>query len=202
MSFILAEDRAIKALFTGITVPVANDVDATADGRREVPVRWRYPNEAAKDTAYPFIAITMVSATRDPSREHRGYGDLPYVPDEEGWTADAAGERTYVEFPVPYDLYYSVDAWSVHPQHGQMIFAELLRKKMQLGRFGYVEIPAELTYRRVDLMDQSPAQLTIDPFGKRRHRSSLLIRVASELVPDQIKLLQVQEVVLAGPTVL
>lgn len=197
--FILSEDKAVKKLFTGLTVPVRNDNDGVPDSTEEVPVRWRYPQSEPRDTAYPFISVTMVSATRDPSREHRGRTDLDYIPDGINWPLDDENENTVIDWPIPMDLYYDISAWTRSGGEGQYLFGQMLRKPLGYARFGEIKIPEEMTLRRVDLMEQSPAQMTIDPFGKRLYKANVVVRVGTELIPDRETRTRVQEVLLDGP---
>jgi hypothetical protein len=75
MPWIANEDMALKFKLQGLTVSDANM------SNRPVPVRYRLPEDELATLTYPSIIIEHIGFFPDPSREHRGYCQLPYAPE-------------------------------------------------------------------------------------------------------------------------
>jgi hypothetical protein len=230
MPWLLNEDAALKKKLQGLTVTDAN----APIGGRPVPVRFRLPETELSDTQFPLIVIEHAGLSRDPEREHRGYIQLPYVPEGEDprgiWpleydvidgvpegttlpsgqivgdpnvaddgvdeTEDPAGEDTYTvdpadvpfysDFPIPYNIDYQITVYSRKALHDRVLVASLAANDRIPERFGFLEIPEDGTFRRLDLIGGPSPEVEKDRDGKRIFRSIYAVRVSSELLPGEV----------------
>lgn len=217
--FLIAEDDALKAKLTGLTVSDPQ----FPDGR---PVKVRF-NEADAESAisYPLITLQMISIALAADRVHSGGRyDLTYVPDRatsgaelveanpdmipEGGvyappgTVPEGDEILYglvsSDSPIPVDLGYQVVAFSRHPRHnaqlvGQLMQADYLPFPPLLG---YLRVDADGTCRRLECRGVSPAH-TIDDERKRLFRTVFDVQVTAEMLPTTLEAIaRVRSVVL------
>lgn len=196
MPFLLNEDAALKAQLSGITV-----TDANAPTGRPVAVRFRLPETELADMTFPSIIINHEGISLDPEREHRGYGQLPYIPEGLGtpnnWpdvNADPAvveydpTESPYwTEFPVPVNIDYTVMAYSRKAQHNVALVGALAQWNRIPPRFGFLGITQDGTVRRLDVLGGPRIEAAKDEQGKRVFRIIYAIRVSSELLQSEIE---------------
>lgn len=177
------EDRALKLKLSGLTV---TDLK-TGAGTRPVDVWFRFPDKEIRDVRYPFITIDFGGLRKAGEREHRGTPIVNYrvggmsINDETAATALRTDE-----FPVPYELYYTVTVWSRNPLHDRQLVAKLLSDPELLPfRNGYLEVPEDDSIRRLDVLGMQPANIQ-DRTGKRLFRKIINLTVSAEIFPSQI----------------
>lgn len=188
--FLLAEDEAVKLRFSNITV--------TDDRDNERPVRvfFRYP-EAETERDYPFITIELIDVLHATDRQHSdlwiysggssNWDNNPayfdYWPSESAsvsGSSSAIYKRTQ-DF-IPMDLLYQVSTYTRTALHDRQLTAGILRKTTPL-RFNSIDIPADGTTRRFDLLDWTNADLLDmeSGFRKRIFRKVLTLRMSAEM---------------------
>lgn len=203
--FLLAEDEAIKARLTGLTV--TDDRNNT----RPIQVFFRYP-DAETEREYPFITIEMLDIVHAKNRQH---SELPiyYYNTAAGASVPANVERhanvmTYWpdkssnfefltnknEYPylvsnefVPVDLLYQVSTFTRSALHDRQLSAMMLTKVFPFRR-GSIHIDADNTDRRLELLDWSTADL-LDPeagYRKRIFRKVYTLQMSAELPSTDI----------------
>lgn len=203
--FLLAEDEAIKARLTGLTV--TDDRNNT----RPVQVFFRYP-DAETEREYPFITIEMLDIVHAKNRQH---SELPiYYYNTAGGASAPAGASAmpnamnywpsnsadfgYLdnkndyqvlvsnEF-VPVDLLYQVSTFTRSALHDRQLSATMLTKVFPFRR-GSIHIDADNTDRRLELLDWSTADL-LDPeagYRKRIFRKVYTLQMSAELPSTDI----------------
>ena len=178
MTFILAEDAALKTYLSGITV--ADEKSAS----RNVQVWFGYPDVEIRQQSFPFITIELINIMYARERQHSGYY---YDSDHQGTQTSVAGQYDGYEVPVAYDLVYQVSSYSRHPRHDRALAFQLARKFPQTR--GYLPVANDLgtsTASRHMFLD-SFAKLDRaegENGNKRILRNIYTVRVVSEMTPD------------------
>ena len=175
MSFILAEDAAMKNLLQGINV---SDEKASV---RPVKVWFGYPDVEVTVQSYPYIIIELIDIRAAKERQMSG---MIYDNDNRGTAAPAEGSVYRYQTPLPYDLTYQVAAYSRHPRHDRAILFQLQNKFP--SQYGSLEVPNELgtetAYRSMFLDGFVKRDMIED--GRRLFRSVFTVRVISEMTPS------------------
>jgi hypothetical protein len=178
MSFILAEDAALKAHVTGLTV---SDEKQAA---RPVSVWFGFPDVEIRTQTFPFITIQLLDIVHATDRQHSG---VVYDSDLQG-TAPIVGSKLYsYEYPVAYDLVYQVTSFSRHPRHDRALATQLLRKFP--GHRGFLPVPNDMgtstAYRHMFMDNFTKLDRAEGENGnKRLLRNIYTLRVVSEMTPD------------------
>lgn len=185
--FLFAEDEAIKKLFTGLTV--SDDREAA----RPVQVFFRYP-EGETERYYPFITIELIDIVHAKNRQHSenfldthraGHpNNIDYWPSTSSASSpNIEGFDSYktTEF-TPIDLLYQVSTFTRSAIHDRQIATQMLTTVIPF-RYSSINIEADGTSRRLDLLDWSTADL-LDPeagYRKRIFRKVYTLQMTSEL---------------------
>lgn len=177
MTFILAEDAAIKTYLSGITV--ADEKNAT----RPVKVWFGYPDVEIRTQDFPFITIDLMSVRNAVERQMSGN---IYDGDYSG-TINPVTNRYYTyEVPVAYDLMYQITTYSRHPRHDRAIIFQL--SQLFPGMRGHLPVPNDLgthtAYRHMFLESTMKSDRAEGENGnKRLLRNIYTVRVISEMTP-------------------
>lgn len=192
--FLLAEDAAVKARFSGLTV--SDD----RNGARGVQVFFRYP-EGETERLYPFITIEMIDIVHALERQHSevtiyastssaastqftGPNALEYWPSTHADFTQFAASVPVVsanEF-IPVDILYQVSTYARSALHDRQLSAQMLSSVARL-RWGFIDVPEDNTIRRFDLLDWVTADL-LDPeagYRKRIFRKVYTLRMSAEI---------------------
>jgi hypothetical protein len=203
--FLLAEDEALKARLTGLSV--------TDDRNQHRPIQvfFRYP-ESETERTYPFITIEMLDIVHAKNRQHSelelvyyntaggasapvGASAMPnamnYWPSTSSDFSNITNKNSFQvltsnEF-VPVDLLYQVSTFTRSALHDRQLSAMMLTKIFPFRR-GSIHIPADNTDRRLDLLDWSTADL-LDPeagYRKRIFRKVYTLQMSAELPSTDI----------------
>jgi hypothetical protein len=196
--FLLAEDEALKKLFSNMTV--ADD----RENERSVQVFFRYP-EGETERSYPFITLEHIDVVHARNRQHSelsiyyrtGAGAAPalstargnrmnywpsvssnfnFVTDKNSYAYLAANEH------VPVDLLYQVSTFTRSALHDRQLTGQMLIQILPFRR-GFIDIPADNTIRRLDLLDWTTADL-LDPeagYRKRIFRKVYTLQMTAEI---------------------
>ena len=195
--FLLAEDAAIKARFTGITV--TDDRNAS----RPVKVFFRYP-EGEVEKEYPFITIEMIGMNHDTRRQlsetyyyfsnSSGASNSPkymdYYPSEltsSEMSQLAANGSLRMDSVVPVMLTYQITTYARSALHDRQLTSKILKHAAPFRR-GFIDIPEDGTIRRFDLMSWNTSDLLDREAGyrKRIFRKVFTIQMTSELPASSI----------------
>jgi hypothetical protein len=205
MSFLLAEDKALREKLQGITVydQKSNEMETP----RQVGVFFGQPDQELRTQIYPYITIDLIDINRDMEREMRGKTHASYlIPDS---ITIGAGESFETDLPIPVTLDYQITAYSRNPVHDRTLMAQLLHSKLPF-RFGYLDIVEKSvtsggtttntnTLRRLDVLDVSKRDMTES--GKRLFMNAVTVRVSSEIPQDTYKkIIGVQQAVIRVTT--
>jgi hypothetical protein len=196
--FLLAEDAALKARFSGLTV--TDDRNST----RPVQVFFRYP-EGETERLYPFITIEAIDVVHARNRQHSEVY-LTYVKDGKPnadqinnspnalkyWPSQSSNVDEYIESEgadglisgefVPVDLLYQVSTFTRSALHDRQLSSQMLSTIVPF-RKGFIDIPADGTIRRLDLLDWTTADL-LDPeagYRKRIFRKIYTLQMSAEI---------------------
>lgn len=179
--FLEREDRALKLKLRDLVR--VSDLASGGEGRA-VDVWFRFPDKEVRDVVYPFLTIDFVGLRKASEREHRALTDVHYVPEEFEYVGP--GTAITAEYPIPYDLTYTITAWSRHPLHDRQITAQLLQINSRLAmRNTWLEVPEDETVRTLDVQGMEVADFTRD--GKRTFRKVFMVVVTAELFSDSIQ---------------
>jgi hypothetical protein len=205
MSFLLAEDKALREKLQGITVydQKSNEMETP----RQVGVFFGQPDQELRAQIYPYITIDLIDINRDMEREMRGKTHASYlIPDS---ITIGAGESFETDLPIPVTLDYQITAYSRNPVHDRTLMSQLLHSKLPF-RFGYLDIVEKSatsgdtttntnTLRRLDVLDVSKRDMTES--GKRLFMNAVTVRVSSEIPQDTYKkIIGVQQAVIRVTT--
>jgi hypothetical protein len=185
--FLFAEDEAIKKRFVNLTV--SDD----REGARPVQVFFRYP-EGETERKYPFITIELIDIIHAKNRQHSetfldthraGHpNNLDYWPSTSSASSpNLTGSDLYrtTEF-TPVDLLYQVSTFTRSAIHDRQIATQMLMDVVPF-RYSSINIEADGTSRRLDLLDWTTADL-LDPesgYRKRIFRKIYTLQMTSEL---------------------
>lgn len=197
--FLLAEDAAVKARFSTITVSDDREPE------RLVSVFFRYP-EGETEKKYPFITIEMIDLIHDTSRQlsETSYyysntasassrGDfLNYYPSE--YTASQLStmvtgtDYLRIEQPVPVILVYQITTYARSALHDRQLTSKILRRVMPFRR-GFIDIPEDGTIRRFDLAGWTTSDLLDQESGfkKRIFRKVFTVQMTAEIATDDLR---------------
>lgn len=176
MSFILAEDMALKELIKGMTVSDLNN-DA-----RPVEVFYSIPDVEIRQQKYPYVTIDLLDIRPANDRQHAGY----LTDDDFAGTVAREDGKTYTYYmPVAYDLIYQVSTWSRHPRHDRAIMQQMLRTRFpsKYGKLVVFDDIGESVKRSMFLDEFSKLSFVED--NRRVFRNIFTIRVVSEMTPAQ-----------------
>lgn len=178
MTFLLAEDAALKTSLAGITV--SDEKNAT----RPVRVWFGYPDVELRAQDFPFITIDLISMRN--ATERQNSGEI-YDANLQGTIAPQNNVFYNYEIPVAYDLVYQVTSYSRHPQHDRAIIFQLNQKFPAMR--GHLAVPDALgtstAYRHMFLESFYKHDVAEGENGnKRLLRNIYTVRVVSEMTPN------------------
>jgi hypothetical protein len=177
LTFILAEDTALKSLLQGISVVDEKSIS------RPVKVWFGFPDVEVRAQDYPYLTIELLDVTPANDRQHSGF---LYDNDYRGTIAPVEGLSYEYEYPVAYDLIYQVTSYARHPRHDRAIIYQFLNEKVP-HKFGQIAVPNELgteiSYRHIFLDGFIKRDLIEE--GRRLLRNVFTVRVVSEMTPAQ-----------------
>lgn len=162
MPFILNEDKAIKAMLTGVTVA------DSGNPARPVGVWFGQPDLEIRAQSYPYMTIDFLGYNEDFSRSHRGEIQMPYFPE-----GVDTSEQYVTEFPIPVYLDYQITTWARQPRHDRQIMAEMATGQRIPLRYGLLVVPEDNTVRRLDFLGFTKKDTT-DENGKRLFSNAYL----------------------------
>lgn len=202
--FLLAEDAAVKARFSTITV--SDD----RNGVRPVSVFFRYP-DGETEKHYPFITIELVDLVHDRSKqlsetEYYYFGSdnsasvnntIDYYPSEmtsadlDSQLEDAGGGVLKMESFVPVTLLYQISTYTRSALHDRQLTSKILRRVAPFRR-GFIEVPEDGTIRRFDLLGWTSADLLDQEAGyrKRVFRKVYTLQMSAELPTSELQAVQ------------
>ena len=177
MTFILAEDAALKTHVSGLKV--ADEKNAN----RTVNVWFGYPDVEVRTQNYPFITLDLIDIRHASERQHSGYY---YDSDRQGTIANQSSKFYGYEVPMAYDLIYQVVSYSRHPRHDRAIAFQLHNKFPAMR--GYLAVPNALgtstAQRHMFLEDFVKLDRAEGENGnKRTLRNIYTVRIVSEMTP-------------------
>lgn len=199
--FLLAEDAAMKARFSGITV--------SDDRKQQRPVKvfFRYP-EGETEKEYPFITIEHLGISHarnlqhseqeyifDPSASSASVDtvrSLHYFPSEfdrdalENEYANTAGVVRARSF-IPVNLVYQVATHTRSALHDRQLTSKILRI-IAPYRQSYILVPEDGTSRRLDMLNWFNSDLLDQEAGyrKRIFRKVYTIQMNAELPASEL----------------
>lgn len=155
---LLAEDEALKAKLSGLTVPVPS-------GEQRVKVWFGLP-EKERERSYPMITIDLIDIVFAADRAHSAQlTEIDYWPSEYPTFAAYAAAKD-IDFDEledipkalwwhPYDLYYQIRTYCRSNQHDRYLTATLLGTAYLPDRWGYLPVPADGSQRWLDRVGYS-----------------------------------------------
>lgn len=174
MTFILAEDSAIKNYLQGILV---SDEKAPV---RPVKVWFGYPDIEITTQTYPYIIIELIDVRAAKERQISG---MLYDNDNRGTLAPTEGSVYRYPIPLPYDLTYQLTTYSRHPRHDRAIMFQMQERFP--SQYGTLQVPndinTEIAQRHMFLDGFLKRDMIED--GRRLFRNVYTVRIVSEMTP-------------------
>lgn len=183
MTFIIAEDEALRNMLIGMTVS-----DNKSDSRA-VGVWFGQPDPEIRTQSFPFITIDLIDVSEARERVMSGRTEAWYY-EPENLDADEGWDMFY---PTPINLDYQVTTFARQPRHDRQILAQLLGHRLPL-RFGSLPVVhfvttetvngqstqiGQATMRRLDVLNVVKRDIT--EAGKRLFMNVFTVRVSSEI---------------------
>lgn len=206
MSFLLAEDEALRDLLVGMTV-----TDQKQNGARNVGVWFGQPDQELREQKYPYITIDMIDIAEDFTRAMRGKVRPAYIQNPTNMVDAAQGVQQVtfdtdehaweIDYPIPVNLDYQITTYSRQPRHDRQILAQLLYTKIPLRYAVLLTGPNTVygTHRRLDVLDVSKRDVSEN--GKRLFVNAITVRISSEIARETFtKLYKAQELTITGVT--
>ena len=205
MSFLLAEDEAIRNLLLGMTVTDQKSVTESGP-TRSVGVWFGQPDQEMRDQKYPYITIDMIDISEDFTRAMRGKVKPAYIQDPELGpndedNYDGTTQSWEIDYPIPVNIDYQITTYSRQPRHDRQILAQLLYTKIPLRFAVLLTGPNTVygTHRRLDVLDISKRDVSEN--GKRLFVNAITVRVSSEIARETYtKLYKALELNITGVT--
>lgn len=166
--------------------------DATAPaGGREVPVRFRLPDDELANLSYPVLVIEHAGFYPAQERMHSGYTTLPYAPEgrtpwwQPGQPVYPAGSPYFAPVPTPYNFDYQVTLYArFWAAHVVPVVAQLATVNRLPAKAGRLWVPQDSTSRTMRLLGGPEEGYGTDEDGKKLFKVVYLVRVFSELAED------------------
>lgn len=199
--FLLAEDAAVKARFSGITV--------SDDRKQQRPVKvfFRYP-EGETEKEYPFITIEHlgISHARNLQHSEQDYifysntssasldpvRSVDYFPSEMNREDleneyNSVGSLARVRSFIPVNLIYQIATYTRSALHDRQLTSKILRL-IAPYRQSYILIPEDGTSRRLDMLSWNNSDLLDQEaaYRKRIFRKVYTIQMNAELPASEI----------------
>ena len=176
MSFIIAEDQALKTLMQGIVV------SDEKNNTRSVQAWFSNPDPELRNQSYPYVTIELIGVEWANYRQASGF----FIDnDRQGTVSPSSGEVFEYEVPAAWDLMYQITSYSRHPRHDRAIISHLLNNDFVANR-GFLPVPNELgtqtSYRHIILQDFAKRDTVED--GRRLFRNVFTVLVTSESTPS------------------
>jgi len=186
MTFLIAEETALKASLQGVTV------SDEKQSSRPVKVWFGMPDVELRAQDYPYMVIDLVDIRQASDRQHSG---IIVDDDSNGRLAKNPDHAFTYEVPVAYDLVYQITSYARHPRHDRAIITQILQDKFP-GKFGFLEVPnhvgSDTGFRHMFLDGYIKRDMVED--GRRLFRNVFTVRIMSELdraaVTEATKLVQ------------
>lgn len=174
--FLEAEELALKAKLTGLTVADAKNA------ARPVGCWFRSPDREFSQTSFPFIAISFTGLSIETDRSESFNIDvMNYLPDR---VPGDPANKYFAPYPIPVSLSFVIEAHSRNPRHDLQLLQRLLEPDKLPLKFGWLEVTADNTIRRLDHVGWQQADF-FDSDGKRTLRKLIVVTVSAEMLPRQ-----------------
>ena len=175
MTFILAEDAALKAHLQDMTVSDEKSAN------RPVKVWFGYPDVEITAQTYPYVTLELIDIRAAKERQSSG---IFYDTDNRGTVQGVNGVIYRYAVPLPYDLTYQVTSYARHPRHDRAIIFQMHQKFP--SQYGTLEVPnaldTEVAMRHM-FLDSFLKRDMIEE-GRRLFRNAYTVRVVSEMTPS------------------
>jgi len=190
VTFILAEDAALKTYLAGMTVSDEKNPS------RPVKIWFGYPDLEVRTQDYPFVVIELINARPAYDRMHSGvFTDVDLqgtvAPTVFATSGTTAIYNTYTyEVPVPYDLIYQLTTYCRHPLHDRAVMLQMHQKfPAQRGHLKVAnQLGTQYAYRHMFLDGFIKREMAdVETSGSRRLMSNVYtVRVLSEMTPSVV----------------
>ena len=173
MTFLIAEETALKTLIQGITVSDENS------SSRPMKVWFGMPDIELTLQEYPYATIDLIDVRPANDRQHSG---VLTDTDLNGTVAEDPNLAYRYEIPVAYDLVYQITTYARHPRHDRAIITEMLQARFP-SKFGHLDVPNEIgtvTTVRHMFLDEFLKRDYVEE-GRRLFRNVFTVRIVSEM---------------------
>ncbi len=183
MTFILAEDEALKANLQGMTV------DDHTNNSRAVEVWFGQPDIQIREQKYPYVTIDLVGVSEAKERVMVSNGVKPWYYEVTYPELDQIPDDWTMPYPIPINLDYQVTTFARSPIHDRQILGQLIGQRLPF-RFGSLPVTEKVevsgqntilhkTVRRLDMLGTYKRDLVEN--NKKMYMNIFTVRVSSEI---------------------
>lgn len=184
MTFIIAEDEALRDRLKGMTV--SDNKEAT----RQVGVWFGQPDPEIRQQQFPFITVDLIDVRPAVDRMMSAQQTSPWYLEPDSFASDEVHDAWSTFMPTPVDLDYQVTTFARQPRHDRQIMAQLLQDRLPF-KFGTLVCKEKMTeqtaeeevwaatVRRLDMLGVRKRDTTES--GKRLFMNAITVRVSSEI---------------------
>lgn len=175
MTFILAEDAAIKSLMQSMTVA------DQGNSNRPVKVWFGFPDVEVRAQTYPYVTIELIDIRAATERQISG---MIVDTDYQGTITPVSGNIYQYSIPLPYDISYQITTYARNPLHDRALIFQIQR--LFPSQYGSLQVPNDLgteTAYRTMILDGFLKRDMIEE-GRRLFRNTFTVRVISEMTPS------------------
>lgn len=199
IGFILAEEEALKAMLVAtLKLPDGRGAETA------VPVRFRFPDQAT-EIMYPMCTIELIGIEPAFDLHQSEYILLPdteVVENSDG--AHPVGHRLYdpsvsptIDYGdpakywhrrnyLPYRLFYQLGFYSMDGIQDKLMMSRLYRN-IFVPRPLWLHVPADMVWRRVEVLGWTPADQPIQEGGSKRiFRKFLTLSIQTDMPQDHL----------------
>jgi len=202
MTFLIAEDEALRDLLKGMTV--SDNKEAT----RSVGVWFGQPDPEIRSQQFPFITLDLIDVRPAPERMMSAQQVSPwyFAPEVLADSSNNLFDDWSMFMPIPVDLDYQITTFARQPRHDRQIMAQILQNRLpfkfgalvcrerlavleddaeELNELDEVVAPSpqgenwDATVRRLDVLGIRKRDTTES--GKRLFMNAITVRVSSEM---------------------
>lgn len=184
MTFIIAEDEALRDKLKGITV------SDNKESNRQVGVWFGQPDPEIRQQQFPFITIDLIDVRPSIERMMSSQQVNPWYLEPDSFADEEVYDSWSTYMPIPVDLDYQVTTFARQPRHDRQIMAQLLENRIPF-KFGALVCKEKITeetseqevwdatVRRLDVLGVRKRDTTES--GKRLFMNAITVRVSSEM---------------------
>lgn len=183
MTFIFAEDEALKELMQGMICADHTEVE------RPVEVWFGQPDLQIREQKFPYVTIDLVDISEAKERVMVSNGVKPWYYEVTYPELDLVPDDWTMPYPIPINLDYQVTTYARSPLHDRQMLGQVIGQRLPF-RFGSLPVTESTevsgpdttynkTVRRLDMLGHYKRDLVEN--NKKMYMNIFTVRVSSEI---------------------